>query len=624
MPLLLHLLPLLPYRLLNLRDLHYYYYFFFNHPSKTRRGLRRDVHIFKEIMIMVTSSSIFPGLIALFFFLYRFRLLYSASRRDQQNRRPKKITYAFFHPYASGGGGGERVLWKIIQFLQLLSQKNQHRQLRLRQQQQQQQQSSKKEDDGDNKDDHDDDDDDIVEIVIYSIDPPSTDEADLRLDVEQRFDVKIPCPVRLVSLEEYKEYLSPRPFLSLVMESWGTMKLARQAVLLMKKQQQQQSESECESESEFIFCDTTGYAFTFAVVRWMCSSTTTRILAYVHYPTISTDMMLWEWRKNSSNNDNISISIKRRIKTVIKLIYYYLFSLIYGVCGSLADLVLVNSTWTYNHINSLWRFGGGGDGTDSQKQPIRIVYPPCRVPNRVDYNNNNDILRENTIISIGQFRPEKNHKLQIQALSVVLKKHPELRKMTPKTKTTTKIIIPPSPIISTGGDVKLLLIGSCRNDADQGRVDDLRRLVKELHLQDHVIFSINPPYHELQSSMMKASIGIHTMRQEHFGIGIVEMMAAGLLTIAHNSGGPKTDIILQVVDDEDDDDLKDTNKNEMIVGTGFLATTIEEYADAIFKALTMDVKDSQNMRRNAQASATRFSDDAFDKSLEQVLPLLYS
>jgi hypothetical protein len=28
-------------------------------------------------------------------------------------------------------------------------------------------------------------------------------------------------------------------------------------------------------------------------------------------------------------------------------------------------------------------------------------------------------------------------------------------------------------------------------------------------------------------------LGIHTMWNEHFGIGIVEMMAAGLLTIAH-------------------------------------------------------------------------------------------
>ena len=40
-----------------------------------------------------------------------------------------------------------------------------------------------------------------------------------------------------------------------------------------------------------------------------------------------------------------------------------------------------------------------------------------------------------------------------------------------------------------------------------------------------------------------AKIGIHTMLEEHFGISIVEMMAAGLYTVAHNSGGPKEDII---------------------------------------------------------------------------------
>lgn len=41
----------------------------------------------------------------------------------------------------------------------------------------------------------------------------------------------------------------------------------------------------------------------------------------------------------------------------------------------------------------------------------------------------------------------------------------------------------------------------------------------------------------------KAKAGLHTMLEEHFGISIVEMMAAGLYTIAHNSGGPKDDII---------------------------------------------------------------------------------
>ena len=33
------------------------------------------------------------------------------------------------------------------------------------------------------------------------------------------------------------------------------------------------------------------------------------------------------------------------------------------------------------------------------------------------------------------------------------------------------------------------------------------------------------------------------MWNEHFGIGVVEMMAAGMVTVAHDSGGPKADII---------------------------------------------------------------------------------
>ena len=42
---------------------------------------------------------------------------------------------------------------------------------------------------------------------------------------------------------------------------------------------------------------------------------------------------------------------------------------------------------------------------------------------------------------------------------------------------------------------------------------------------------------------MSSSIGVHTMWNEHFGIGVVEYMAAGLIPIAHNSGGPQMDIV---------------------------------------------------------------------------------
>jgi alpha-1,2-mannosyltransferase len=437
----------------------------------------------------------------------------------QRPRKNKPKTFAFFHPHASGGGGGERVLWKMIQYLQLQT---------------------------------------TLEIVIYTIDPPSTCEKELRRDAERRFDVSIPRPVRLVSLEEHRDCLTPQPFLSLVLESYGTMTLAKHA--LQKFQPD-------------VFCDTTGCAFTFAVVRWMCPDTW--IMAYVHYPTISTDMMAWEWSRQQQQQESF---LKRRLRTIIKLVYYWCFAIGYGLVGSLADLVMVNSTWTYRHIASLWRFSS---------HPIRIVYPPCRVPDTLP-TTSMMTRRKPTIVSIGQFRPEKNHTLQIQAISKLLEKHPEL-----KSSNNTK----------NEPQLQLLLIGSCRNDADRGRLEELQALVTTLELQDFVSFNVNPPYQELQAVMMDASMGIHTMRQEHFGIGIVEMMAAGLLVIAHNSGGPKTDIVDPGV-------------------SGFLATSAEEFAEAIHQAMTLDKVSEERMRRKAMESAVRFSDTAFDKQLGNALSQL--
>ncbi len=37
----------------------------------------------------------------------------------------------------------------------------------------------------------------------------------------------------------------------------------------------------------------------------------------------------------------------------------------------------------------------------------------------------------------------------------------------------------------------------------------------------------------------ESTIGIHTMEAEHFGISVVEMLAAGLIVVAHDSAGPK-------------------------------------------------------------------------------------
>jgi alpha-1,2-mannosyltransferase len=43
-----------------------------------------------------------------------------------------------------------------------------------------------------------------------------------------------------------------------------------------------------------------------------------------------------------------------------------------------------------------------------------------------------------------------------------------------------------------------------------------------------------------------ASVGVNGMWNEHFGIGVVEYQAAGLISVVNDSGGPKLDIVVEV------------------------------------------------------------------------------
>ncbi len=123
-------------------------------------------------------------------------------------------------------------------------------------------------------------------------------------------------------------------------------------------------------------------------------------------------------------------------------------------------------------------------------------------------------------------------------------------------------------------------------------------------MQESVEFIVDAGRGKVVEMLSRASIGLHTMFEEHFGISIVEMMAAGLVTIAHDSGGPQSDIIL----DE---------------SQGFLCTTVEQYAEALERLLSPTRAEAKQqveaLRHSSRASALdRFSSATFNSKLLEI------
>ncbi|EED80999.1 predicted protein [Postia placenta Mad-698-R] len=148
----------------------------------------------------------------------------------------RKRLIGFFHPYCNAGGGGERVLWTAIAMLQRSEP-------------------------------------DVVNVV-YTGDIDVT-KAQIIERVKARFDIELaPSSLHFVFL--HSRYLVEdttwRRF-TLLGQSIGSMYLAWEAMSKLVPD---------------LYIDTMGYAFTFPVVRWLAL---TKVGAYVHYPTISTDML---------------------------------------------------------------------------------------------------------------------------------------------------------------------------------------------------------------------------------------------------------------------------------------------------------------------------------------------
>lgn len=463
------------------------------------------------------------------------------------NRRRTRVFYhvkhgakivAFFHPYADDGGGGERVLWQAIHALSEHSKAHRKK----------------------------------LHIVVY-IGGPKPQHDELLQRVKTVFGIDLTgddvVPITFAHLRS-RQLLEPSwyPVFTMLGQSLGAAAVAVEALL---------------RATPDVWFDTTGWAYTYVPARIAGCS----IGAYVHYPTVSTDMLKQVRHSGRAGAVSSRLGIggaptstsgstpaagdmvsSKGALSLAKVAYYHVYGITYCIAGCLTQVAMVNSKWTLEHVKKMWSWRRGG--------PIAVVYPPC---NTKELEKLDDSERDsNMILSIGQFRPEKDHALQLHALAA-------LRKLSDKQSDYSR--------------VRLVMAGGCRNKQDAALVENLKKECSKLGLNDAVSFEVNCDHEKLVSLLRKASIGIHTMWNEHFGIGIVEMMAAGLVVVAHASGGPAIDII--------------GSSKPGSTPPGYLAADAEDYADKLARIISGS-ENVQAVRQEARKSAKRFSDEAFDTS----------
>ena len=465
----------------------------------------------------------------------------------------------FFHPFTSDGGGGERVLWCAVREVQSA--------------------------------------DGAVETVVYTGDDLSG--VELARRAADRFGVVLPRPIAVVRLATRHLTRPERyPAFTMLGQAFGSAVCTAEALSLYRPD---------------VFFDTTGHAFGYPLARLAGC----RVAAYVHYPAVSTDMIRRVRRRAPAFNNDARVA-RSALKSTAKLVYYNLFAIMYGLCGKCASVAVCNSSWTQAHVRALW----GGDP--------RVVFPPCDVDALLVAPAARRASEAKYVLSVGQFRPEKDHAMQLRAWAAMKKRVVAEGEGTEATKAkgasskgasrprgteaSTKKTRTDADDTDPAARALFRVVGGCRGAADEARLASLRALAAELRIEDSVEFHVDVPFATLRELLAGATAGLHTMVDEHFGICVVEYMAAGAVPVAHASAGPAMDIVVPAFKSADASMNDDDG-----CAVGFLASTEAEYAACMLRALRMHAAARDATARRARARAARFGEERFADGLRAAL-----
>src|SRR6266516_1164541 len=187
----------------------------------------------------------------------------------------------------------------------------------------------------------------------------------------------------------------------------------------------------------------------------------------------------------------------------------------------------------------------------------KTVYPPCPVEDFSEFSNVKS--RENLVVTIGRIVPEKRFHLFV-----------ELARTVPKT--------------------RFVAIGSL-SDETSAYYDQLKKSAPE-----NVSFVLSP-LRKVRGILGRAMAYVHCAENEHFGITIVEAMAAGCVPVVHDSGGPREIVTHDV---------------------GYRWKNTDQASQLISKLMEDDTLRAR-LSRYASARAEAFSPQVFESSLTHTL-----
>jgi glycosyltransferase involved in cell wall biosynthesis len=243
------------------------------------------------------------------------------------------------------------------------------------------------------------------------------------------------------------------------------------------------------------------------------------------------------------------VDVKRKSLSIL----YNYFSKIFDEVNP--SLVIANSSFN------------GRLMTKCVENPVMVVYPPVRSQEfrNLGYGRKD----ENLVLTYSQYVPTQNLEWVLRIAEIV--------------KRARFVVVGPN-----GGVSKRLL-------------EELRNLRGKLSIGDRVVFLTNQSFSKYVELLSTAKVILRTLRNEPFGISVVEGMAAGCVPVVPRDGGPWFDIL-------------DQKQGEY----GFSYESVREAAEIISR-LVEDEGLWEEISARARERALVFDGSVFERAIVRVV-----